>query len=133
MKHDQVDRYTVLMSAIKHGTSCFKLLTASSVRSKYFDGNSDLNFYTMCDKIPINISSHYGGNVSDNTNDALKEQESTFGTVMNEMKQKLSNSNVIFGVDRNVIYFGVPFHIDNLAVTHASIAAFGETEKENHL
>ena len=41
-------------------------------------------------------------------------------------------SKVINGVDRKIIQLGDPFHIDNLAVNAASIAAFGDTEKNNH-
>ena len=48
----------------------------------------------------------------------------------NESTIKLSK--VINGVDRKTTQLGNPFHIDNLAVNAASIAAFGDTEKNNH-
>ena len=39
----------------------------------------------------------------------------------------------MFDVERKVIRFVDPFHIDNLAVTHENIAVFGETEQDNLL
>ncbi len=37
------------------------------------------------------------------------------------------------GVHRRPIAYGDPYHVGNLVVTWASIFAFGETEKADHL
>ena len=140
----KVNRHAVHMSAIDDdGNPCYKLITTSAAVTKDSDGNSNLNYKMLIEKLPPEILSHYGGNVSDHASDALKEGRMTFEKVMNYIEEKYNSqreqhdsslilSKVINGVDRKIIQLGDPFHIDNLAVNAASIAAFGDTEKDNH-
>ena len=76
-------------------------------------------------KLDNNTIKHYGGNVTDNASDAKKESQNTFNDI-------LPNDRLEHGVVPKPILLCDPFHIDNLAVTHASLAAFGVTERGNH-
>ena len=55
----------------------------------------------MTEKIPIEVLAHYGGNVSDNANDALLEGNLIFQKIMtkvNESKENLPLTDTVFGV-----------------------------------
>jgi hypothetical protein len=62
----------------------------------------------------------------------------TFNRIFKHLKESADNneeqikSTTRFGVPWRSIELGDPFHIDNLIVTLASLAAFGETERNNH-
>ena len=141
----KVNRHAVHMSDIhdEEGTPCYKLITTSAAVTKDSAGNSDLNYEMLLEKLPPEILAHYGGNVSDHASDALKEGRVTFEKLMNYIEQERNSqieqhnqnpilSKVMNNVDRRIIQLGDPFHIDNLAVNAASIAAFGDTERDNH-
>jgi hypothetical protein len=62
--------------------------------------------------------------------DAVRVPLDESSTTMNNKERiKLTTR---FGVPRHSIELGDPFHINNLIVTLASLAAFGETERNNH-
>ena len=85
--------------------------------------------------IYIDVLAHYGGDVSDNTNDALLKDNLTIqkiGMKVDKLNYDLPLTDTVFGITRQIIGFGDPFHIDNLVMTHASKSAFGETEQDNH-
>ena len=89
----------------------------------------------MKEKIPIEVLSHYGGNVSDNVNDDLFGGKLTFQRVItevNELNHNLPLTDTVFGVIRQMIEFGDPFHLATLAITHVSKTAFEERERDIH-
>jgi hypothetical protein len=82
---------------------------------------------------------HYGGNITDNANSAMDESSKTYNGVIKHLEDSADGEEerikltTRFQVPRHSIEPGDdPFHIDNLVVTLASLAAFGETERNNH-
>ena len=78
LKHHRGNRYAVLMSMCHNNSPCLKLLTTSSAGMKDSGENSDLNFHIMPKQVPIEVLTHYGDNISDNTNGALLEKNLPF-------------------------------------------------------
>ena len=125
-KHFKVDRHAVMYSCRENDNvpPAFKVLTVSTSASKDSKSNAKLNCDTMKSSFTPNIIKHYGGNVSDNATDAKKESRVTFATLVGD---RIEN-----GVQPRPILLCNLFHADNLAVHHASVTAFGDTERNNH-
>jgi hypothetical protein len=114
-------------------------VTASEVALGYSEGNSKLNVDKLIDYLPLTTLAHYdGGNVTDNANSEINESRKTFNGTIKHLEVSAINQEerilltTWFGVPRRSIELGDPFHIDNLIVTLASTAAFGETDRNNH-
>lgn len=131
-------RHVLLMSSMDDdGQPFFDLLTASGAHGKTSDANSDLNVDVMTSTLPLAGAALYGGNTSDNANDALLEGVQTFDKMMQFIAEADEANNLpftsqIYGVERRAVTFGDPFHIDNLIMKWASIGFGGETERGNH-
>ena len=84
----------------------------------------------------LRLAAYYGGGTNDNTADTHKEICTSFEMIMDNIRDsdddELLGMLCKNGVERCPIAFGGPFHIANLCVTWASIAAFGETENADH-
>ena len=126
-KHLKVDRHAVMISYQEsdNESPSFKVLTVSSSGAKDSKGNSNLNVEAFRSVLSNKIIDHYGGNASDHASDARKESRITFQSV-------LSAERMEHDIVPQPIFLCDPFHIDNLCVNHASIAAFGDTERGNH-
>ena len=103
----------------------YKVLTVSAAASKDSKGNTELNVYKIKESLSPKVIGCYGGNASDHASDARKESRDTF-------TQLLTNYRLEHGVVPKPILICDLFHADNLAVTHASTATFGDTERNNH-
>jgi hypothetical protein len=138
-KHKKRSRHAVLMSTPStkdmdaeeqdYPTPSFRLLTTDEALTTDSDGNSDLNLKTLMNAVSVKSLTHYGGNVSDNANDAVKEGKLTFQKLMRTLPLE---DQKLYGVERLPIIFGDPYHNDNLCMQHASLASWGETERDNH-
>jgi hypothetical protein len=104
--------------------------------SKDSDENSRLNVCTILNMLLLHVVLHYGGNLSDNASDAILEGALTFKLLMGKLAghnfgdNGLAVTHMVHGLERRVVWFGDPFHINNLAVKDASIKAFGELERK---
>jgi hypothetical protein len=142
-KHHGRKRHVLLITATKgHNDKflnpCFRFVTASEAVSSDSDGNSRLNVDKLVGYLPLKTLAHYGGNITNNANSAMDESCRTFNGIFKHLKESADNdkerinSTTRFGVPWRSIQLGDPSHIDNLIVTLASLAAFGETERNNH-
>ena len=95
----------------------------SAVGSKDAGGNIKLNVTTIKEHLSPEVTNCYSGNSSDHTNDARKPRE-TF-------KQLLAPDRLEHVVVLKPILICDLFHADNLAINHVSVAAFGDTERNN--
>jgi hypothetical protein len=117
---------------------CFRFVTASEAVLSDSEGNSRLNIDKLIGYLPLKTLGHYGGNVTDSANSAMDESRKTFNGIFKHLNKSADNnekrikSTTRFGVPRRSIELSDPFHIDNLIVTLASLAVFGETERSNH-
>ena len=103
----------------------YKVLTVSAAASKGSKGNTELNVNKIKTSLSSKIIGCYDGNASDHVSDARKESRDTF-------TQLLADDRLEHGLVPKPILICDLFHADNLAVTNASIAAFGDTERNNH-
>ena len=126
-KHFRLDRHAVMITVREKDSDppSFKLLTISASASKDSKGNKKMNQEVFNQKLRPLTMYHYGGNMTDNANDTKKESRDTFSAV-------LPSTRIEHGVVPKPLNSCDPFHIDNLAVTNASVGAFGETERNNH-
>jgi hypothetical protein len=69
---------------------------------------------------------YYGGGTSNNASKAWLETSKTFEGLIEE------SSKTIYNVQWQVLQLGDFFHIDNLMVTHSSLAALRDTTKGDH-
>jgi hypothetical protein len=133
----KVDRHGLFMTAHRDNPSgpgayidpCFHILTASAAASKDSEGNSDLNVATFCACLSTRVLVNYGGGTTDNAPDAIEESRKTFLKVMDTLPLEKRS---LYCVLRRPNASGDPIHCDNLSMTHASIAAFGETDRNDH-
>ena len=126
-KHFKLDRHALMISFQEEATESpsHKVLTVSAAASKGSKGNTELNVNKIKASLSSKIIVCYGGNASDHANDARKESRDTF-------TQLLADDRLEHGLVPKPILICDLFHADNLAVTHASMAAFGDTERNNH-
>lgn len=125
-KHHKLDRHAVVIGAMDVGDKdpCFKFLTVSAGKSKDAKGNAELNKMGFENELGKDTMKHYGGNITDNADTAKKESRDTFDLL-------LDDSRLEHAVRPKPMSLCDPFHIENLAVTHASLAAFGQTERDS--
>mmetsp|Transcript_5656 Transcript_5656/g.15886 ORF Transcript_5656/g.15886 Transcript_5656/m.15886 type:complete len:972 (+) Transcript_5656:584-3499(+) len=112
----------------------YRHLTSSVSITKDSEGNSNKNVDSLIDTYGLKCAAHLGGGTTDNASDARKETADTFTKVMAKLSAngELQDLTIVNGVERRPITFGDLFHVDNLVVTHASIAAWGDVTKEDH-
>ena len=122
----------------KDGEPCFHLLSVSSPVSKDAKGCAKTNLYQIKRHMSPMVYSHIGGGATDNDPTAVNEQCSTFDGIIDELKELSQDSmndsflsSFINGVEWKSIVLTDFFHIGNLAMTHASIGAFGPTIRSN--
>ena len=109
---------------------CFRFVTASESPSKDSDGNCKVNVNSLKDYVSsLSVLAPFRGSVTDNASDAMLESSKTFDAVMKLIAPALQ---LVYGVACWVLKLGDWFHIDNLIVTHASLAAFGKTVPGSH-
>ena len=89
----------------------FKLLTITAAASKDSKGNKDLNIEAFESSLSREVLNRYGGNITDNANDAKKESRDTFNAVT------VAGSRIEHGVIPRMISICDSFHGENLAVT----------------
>ena len=114
----------------------FRNITNSVTAVKTGEFMATKNMEALVKELGTEAVSHYGGGTNDNAPDAQKEIRLMFDSMM-KLLEESDDDNIrelmyTNGVLRRVIAFGDPFHIANLAVTWASLAAFGDTERDNH-
>ena len=143
-KHWKVDRHVCLItdcrSSTEHGhpSPNFRFLTGGVAATKTSEGNSDLNVQVFLNMLPYNALSHFGGGTTDNASDAKKETRLTFQKIQKHLvensdsDQEIEDITRLYGVERWAMNMGDGFHKDNLAVHHASVVAFGDTDRSNH-
>ena len=126
-KHFKLDRHALMISFQEEASKSpsYKVLTVSAAASKDSKGNTELNVSKIKESLSPKVIGCYGGNASDHASDARKESRDTF-------TQLLTNYRLEHDVVPKLILICDLFHADNLAVTHASTAAFGDTERNNH-
>ena len=124
-KHFKLDRHALMIQEEASKSPSYKVLTVSAAASKDSKGITELNVHKIKESLSPNIIGCYGGNASDCANDSRKESRDTF-------TQLLTNYRLEHGVVPKPILICDLFHADNLAVTHASTATFGDTERNNH-
>ena len=125
-KHLKVDRHALMIS-FQEGSDeepSFKLLSVSASASKDSKGNTRSNVAHMQEHLSAAVLGHCGGNSSDHASDARKESKETFKQLLGERRDE--------GVQPKPVLLCDLFHANNLCMTHASLAAFGETERDNH-
>jgi hypothetical protein len=121
-------------SSNKSPNPCIRLLTASVAASKDSDGNASLNYSAATQCHSIHVCALFGGAVTDNAPDALKETKKTFHLFQDDVKAnpEVSHLRNMYGVERRHITNGDMYHIDNLIATWASNCAFGQTDRGEH-
>ena len=97
----------------------------SSLESKCSKANTEMNINAIKASLSPGIIKCYSGNASNNANDSRKESKDTFN-------QLLTVHRLEHGLVPMPIIIYDLFHADNLEVTHASVAAFGDTEINYH-
>ncbi len=134
-KHFNRNRHVCLISQLINDHPGFRHITSSVNEVK--SDNAGKNSEAIIDVVGLRNAAHYGGGCNDNAADAQNEIGVTFRKIMDEVRaldegndiRQLSYEN---GVERRPIKYGDPYHISNLAVSHASEAAFGGTEHGDH-
>ena len=120
-KHRKLDCHVVIITTKeKEGDSLsFKLLTMATAASKE----------CILKHVKRPAINNYLGNVTDHANDAKKESRDTYD-------QLLPPNRTEHNVKPRAVKFCDSFHLCNLTVTHASIAAFAQqtnvTMHSNH-
>lgn len=110
----------------------FKHLTCACGGAKGGKENATLNLFCMSTVLSIYLMWHFGGGTTDHPSDAVKETKETFQMVMQELNIKAPERTLLYGVKRKPVVKGCNYHVDNLALKHFSLAAYGPTEKSNH-
>eukprot|EP00978_Attheya_sp_CCMP212_P020213 scaffold57562_cov32-Attheya_sp.AAC.1 len=138
--HHDKNRHVLLMTAHKSSEDpenesdlacpCYRFVTASESPSKDSGGNSQLNVDSLMNYVNnVEVLARFGGSVTDNASDAMLEGSKTFESILQKLSLEL---RLVYGVKRWALKLGDWFHIDNLIVTHASLAAFGDTIRGEH-
>jgi len=136
-KHFNRNRHVCLISQLINDHPGFRHITSSVNEVK--SDNAGKNSEAIIDVLGLRNAAHYGGGCNDNAADAQNEIGVTFRKIMdevraldegNDIRQLLYENGV--EVERRPIKYGDPYHISNLAVSHASEAAFGGTEHGDH-
>ena len=137
-------RHIILITAEEeNGTPCFKSLSTTSSINKTAHGNSSRDIQIMKEKLPACVLTGLGGSMSDNAHDVMLEGKLTFDGIMKYVEDEITrdietigSSDILPVIENNVkrliINLGDPYHIDCLVIKHSSLAAFGETERDNH-
>ena len=117
-------------------TPLFHHITLSVTVSKDPAGNSNRNVDALIDKHGLEAAAYYAGGTNDNENGAQKEISVAFAGVM-ERVDASDDANIrafryVNSVKRRPISLGDLFHVDNLIMQHARLAAWGDTEKRDH-
>ena len=97
----------------------------------------------MKEKLPACVLTGLGGSMSDNAHDVMLEGKLTFDGIMKYVEDEITRDIETIGssdilpviendVRRLIIKLGDPYHIDCLLIKHASLAAFGDTDRDNH-
>lgn len=119
----------VCVSMCDHeGRPAWYQVTAGFAVSSSSDGNSDYNVACLTETFTLKSLAQLGGGVSDNASDATNTIAKTFAKVLELLPD---DQGFVNGVRRRPVVFTDPYHNDNLAVSHASKAAFGETDRGN--
>lgn len=138
-KHNGLNRHICLVSmdfdnnvddpqpGFRHITSCVNEAKST---------NANINSTNIIQTLGLRNAMHVGGGCNDNAPDAQVEILRTCDGIWDEGAKHESEEVRLLvyenGVRRKPIQFGDPYHIANLAVMHASLAAFGATEKADH-
>ena len=134
-EHFKANRHVLIVSHVKQDSDepTFRHVTSSVSITKDSDGNSLKNAQDMMELFGPVICAYYGGGCNDNAADAQLEIRKTFNRIMT-MVAAAGYGHLIYVNDVLIlpITFGDPFHINNLAVTHCSLAAFGDVDKGDH-
>jgi len=124
------DDVSNLQPSYRHVTS-----SVSAVKSASAVKNAD----AIIDMVGLEGAASLAGATCDNAADAQLEIKDTFSEIMQRIKSSGNDEDWITSmlyeneVLRRHIAYGDPYHVGNLVVTWASIFAFGETEKEDHM
>ena len=110
----------------------FRALTSACGGAKGGSENASLNMFCMLSELSLEVLSRFGGGTSDHANDAKKEKRLTFSRMMEHLKGKDPKLSQLYGVERRELDKGCNYHVDNLAMKHFSLAAFGPTIKLQH-
>ena len=111
-------------------------LTSGEAAAGDSASNAILDMVTFMAVYSLQVLACYGGGTTDNAGDAMLETVVLFSLVMAALAQSgipgLVAMVSIYGVTRLPLLWGDWFHIDNLIVTHASLASSGPTDRDNH-
>lgn len=88
--------------------------------------NTDLNLTSIKNDIPSSLHAQYGGNMSDNANDAIAEGGSTFEGLLETLDE---DEQILYGVGRKVIQATDGFHIVNLMCNAAATEEAGPRDQ----
>jgi len=115
----------------------FRLLTCSNYTIKTSEFCAEKNVETMVNEFGVGPLIHFAGGTNDNANDAQKEILMTFDASKETLKKALTDDDLESAIYRNgeerlAANCGDDFHIVNLAVSAASLTAFGDTSRDNH-
>eukprot|EP00978_Attheya_sp_CCMP212_P002263 scaffold4659_cov73-Attheya_sp.AAC.3 len=89
-------RHVLLITAIKgHKDAflnpCFWFVMASEAVSGDSEGNSKLNVKKLIGYLPLTTLAHYGGNITDNANNAIDESRKTFNGTIKHIEESTDN------------------------------------------
>ena len=135
-EHHNVAMHVFICASIANDGPSFCHLSCSPFRGKDAEGNAQNNFKVVNETFDNEVLGHIIGGTTNNADSAKVKNKLFFNKVKEHLlatnNSKLESLTVLNGVNLRHIFLGDLFHVDNLIVTHASKAAFGDMENASH-
>ena len=134
--HHKNPMHVLICSDIQDDQPSFRHLSCTPSPGKDAEGNARKNIDVLEQEFDDEVLSHIIGGTTDNASSALQENQFVFDKIQERLSMSQIPANValthVNGVYKRCIKLGDLFHIDNLIVSHCSVAATGDTENAQH-
>ena len=134
--HHKSSMHVLICSHVQDGQPSFRHLSCTPSPGKDAEGNARKNVDVLAQEFDDEVLSHIVGGTTDNASSVLQENQFVFDKIQERLLISPIPANValthVNGVYKRCIKLGDLFHIDNLIVSHCSVAATGDTENAQH-